>query len=130
MKRTIISISVIFCCIHLQISAAETKLTISAIITGLETYKNRPIEMEFRLKYLDRTFEKIVFYDSDNNDIEFDISGFKVKKNIANDLLNIHEGMLYIVKFTVTGIGNTGGLVAELIGFKPSIIDRESIIVN
>jgi len=99
------------------------KILISEIIANIENFKNKTIEGEFRLKYLDRIFEKIVFYDSENADIEFDISGKTKKKELTPYLLNVHEGMIYKVKFTVIGAGTLGGLTGDLIEFTPVIID-------
>jgi len=93
------------------------------IVPDIEQYKDRIIVMNLKLKYIDRIFEKIVFYDSDNIDIEFDISGKEKKKLLNKDLLNIHEGMLYAVRFKVIGEGNLGGLLGEIIGFTPVILD-------
>ena len=80
--------------------------------------------MRLRLRNVDNVFEKIVFYDADNIDIEFDISDKQKRKTLYNDLLNIHEGMLYEVKFTIIGNGTLGGLIGELQGFSPVIIEK------
>ncbi len=93
------------------------------IIAGIDTYKDRTVTLNLRLKQVDRIFEKIVFYDSSNIDIEFDISGKERKKALASDLLNIHEGMLYSVTFKVIGAGSLGGVLGEIESFKPVIVD-------
>ena len=93
------------------------------IIAGIHTYKDRSVTLNLWLKQVDRIFEKIVFYDSNNIDIEFDISGKERKSLLAADLLNIHEGMLYSVTFKVIGTGNLGGLLGEIESFKPVIFD-------
>lgn len=99
-------------------------LTISSIISEIESYRNKSITMTLKLKYIDRIFEKIVFYDSENIDIEFDISGKELKKRLNRDLLNVHEGMVYRVSFTVTGTGHLGGLVGDIEGFKPAFLEK------
>jgi len=99
-------------------------LTISSIISEIESYRNKSITMTLKLKYIDRIFEKIVFYDSENIDIEFDISGKELKKRLHKDLLNVHEGMVYRVSFTVTGTGHLGGLVGDIEGFKPAFLEK------
>jgi hypothetical protein len=43
---------------------------------------------------------------------------------LAKDLINIHEGMLYRVNFTVIGFGTIGGLTGDLHGFVPLIFDK------
>ncbi|HPF07200.1 MAG TPA: hypothetical protein PK293_14265 [Spirochaetota bacterium] len=97
--------------------------SLGKIIAEIDNYKDKTVTLELRLKHLDRIFEKIVFYDSENIDIEFDISGKERKKALARDLLNLHEGMLYSVTFRVIGSGNLGGLLGEIQGFKPIVIE-------
>jgi len=97
--------------------------SLGKIIAEIDNYKDKTVTLELRLKHLDRIFEKIVFYDSENIDIEFDISGKERKKALARDLLNLHEGMLYSVTFRVIGSGNLGGLLGEIQAFKPIVIE-------
>ena len=80
--------------------------------------------MQLKLKQIDRIFEKIIFYDSENIDIEFDISAKDVKKKLEKDMLNIHEGMLYRVTFIVTGTGNLGGLIGNIQSFTPVFLEK------
>jgi len=101
----------------------EREGSLGRIISEIDNYEDRTITLDLRLKHLDRIFEKIVFYDSENIDIEFDTSGKERKKALARDLLNLHEGMLYSVTFRVIGTGNLGGLLGEIEGFKPLVID-------
>ena len=104
--------------------SADNNTTIAEIISDINNYKNKTLVINLRLKYLDRVFDKIVFYDSENIDIEFDISGKAKRKELAGDLINIHEGMQYRVKFTVVGAGSLGGLTGDLHEFTPVIIDK------
>ena len=105
-------------------SAESDKILISDIIDDIDNYKNKTITINLKLKYVDKIFEKIVFYDTENIDIEFDISGKVKKKQLAKNLLNIHEGMVYRVKFTVIGFGAIGGLSGDLLEFVPLIFDK------
>lgn len=105
------------------LSAEDEKLTLSAIVRDIDLWKNKPVEMNMKLKKVDYLFEKIVFYDSENINIEFSISDKKKKKELAGDLLNAHDGVLYSVKFTILGSGNLGGLIGELHGFTPVFSD-------
>jgi hypothetical protein len=104
--------------------AENEKIIISEIITNIDNYRNKTLTVNLKLKYIDRIFEKIIFYDSENVDVEFDISGKIKRKALSADLLNIHEGMLYSVKFTVIGTGTLGGLTGDLIEFTPLIFDK------
>ena len=64
--------------------------SIGKIISEIDNYKDKTVTLQLRLKHLDRIFEKITFYDSENIDVEFDISGKERKKMLARDLLNLH----------------------------------------
>ncbi len=103
---------------------ADTDLTISEIVYKIDVYQNKSVNMILKLKQVDRIFEKIIFYDSENIDIEFDISGKEAKKWLRNDMLNLHEGMAYRVSFIVTGTGNLGGLIGILESFTPLFLDK------
>ena len=103
---------------------ADIDLTISKIVYEIDVYQNKPVNMTLKLKQVDKIFEKIIFYDSENIDIEFDISGKETKKRLRNDMLNLHEGMAYRVSFIVTGTGNLGGLIGILESFTPLFLDK------
>ncbi|MFA5519325.1 MAG: hypothetical protein WDA74_08730 [Spirochaetota bacterium] len=103
---------------------ADIDLTISKIVYEIDVYQNKPVNMTLKLKQVDRIFEKIIFYDSENIDIEFDVSGKEAKKRLRNDMLNLHEGMAYRVSFIVTGTGNLGGLIGILESFTPLFLDK------
>ena len=122
MKKLVIIIFIFFT--TLLISAENENILISAVIANIDNYINKSLVVNLRLKHIDRIFEKIVFYDSENVDIEFDISGKVKRKELASCLLNVHEGMLYSVKFTVIGAGTIGGLTGDLHEFTPVIIEK------
>lgn len=107
----------------LSFSADNENLLISGIIVNIDNYKNNTLVLNLRLKYIDRIFEKIVFYDSENVDVEFDISGKAKRTELSANLINIHEGMMYRVRFTVIGAGSLGGLTGDLHEFTPVILD-------
>jgi len=109
--------------INLCLYAENNNITIGKIISEIDNYRNKTITINLRLKYVDYIFEKIIFYDSENADIEFDISGKVKRKELADDLINIHEGMFYRVRFNVIGTGSLGGLTGDLIEFMPLIVD-------
>ena len=107
-----------------EIKGADGKDTLLAeIAANINDYKSKTITLRLKLKHVDRIFEKIIFYDKKNHDIEFDISARDIKKRLAPDMLNLHEGMDYNVTFVVRNVGNLGGIIAELKGFKPVILD-------
>jgi len=93
------------------------------IAADISSYEKKTVTLVLRLKNIDSIFEKIVFYDSKNIDIEFDISGDK-KKNLAVYFLNAHPGLQYHVTFRVTGKSSLGLIHGELISFEPIVIDK------
>ena len=105
-------------------SAESENILISDIIADIDNYKNKTITLNLRLKYVDKIFEKIVFYDTENIDVEFDISGKAKKKLLAKNLINVHEGMIYRVRFTVIGSSINGVLAGDLHEFVPLIFDK------
>lgn len=121
--RTVGIVSVLIFLFSPLVYGEDDRGSLGKIIAEIDTYRNKTVALNLRLKHLDRIFEKIVFYDGENIDIEFDISGKEKKKALSGDLLNLHEGMLYTVTFRVIGTGNLGGLLGEVEGFKPVIID-------
>ncbi len=121
MKKIIIIIALLFTASLYP--AGNENILISEVIADIENYKNRVLTVNLRLKYVDKIFERIIFYDSENADIEFDISGKVKRKQLAGNLVNIHEGMIYRVKFTVIGAGVIGGLTGDLNEFIPVIFD-------
>ena len=104
--------------------AQTENITIGRIISEIDSFKDKTITVDMRLKYVDHIFDKIIFYDSENVDVEFDISGKEKKKELSDNLINIHEGMLYHVTFRVIGTGSLGGLTGSLNEFIPVIVDK------
>lgn len=104
--------------------AQTENITIGRIISEIDSFKDKTITVDMRLKYVDYIFDKIIFYDSENVDVEFDISGKEKKKELSDNLINIHEGMLYHVTFRVIGTGSLGGLTGSLNEFIPVIVDK------
>ena len=98
-------------------------IQLNDIVADISKYKNSTITMKLKLKLLDNTFEKIVFYDKKNHDIEFDISSKKVKRRLKRNMLNLHEGLDYNVTFKVIDVGNLGLVVGDLMKFSPSLFD-------
>lgn len=99
------------------------KILLNDIINNAEQYNNKNITLKLRLKNLDNIFNKIIFYDRKNIDIVFDISELKKTALFKTRLLNIKEGLEYIVEFTVKDIvKETGFISGELIDFKPEIL--------
>lgn len=115
---------IIILMLNMFLYAENGTITIGKIISDIDNYRNKTITINMRLKYADRIFEKIIFYDSENADIEFDISGKIKRKELADDLINIHEGMLYRVTFKIIGTGTLGGLTGDLHEFMPIIVDK------
>ncbi len=126
MKRLVVILFILFTAFSYSAenTSENENILISGIIAGIDNYINKSIVINLRLKHIDRIFDKIVFYDSENADIEFDISGKVKRKELSSCLLNIHEGMLYRVRFTVVGAGSIGGLTGDLHEFTPVIAEK------
>lgn len=123
---TVVSIIIlpsIICYSQEQKEVAAKSLLLNEIAVNINSYKEKTVTIQLKLKYVDKIFEKVIFYDKKNHDIEFDISDRSLKKRIALDMINIHEGMDYHVTFIIQNIGNLGQIIAELRGFKPVILD-------
>ncbi len=102
----------------------NSDLLLSDIAANVANYKSKDLTLRLRLKYVDRIFEKIIFYDRKNNDIEFDISGRDTRKRLERDMRSLHEGMQYLVTMTVLKAGDAGEITAELVGFRPVFLDN------
>lgn len=102
----------------------EKELHLNDISSDIKTYEKKRVTLVLKLKYIDKIFQRIVFYDSKNTDIEFDISSKELREKLKDDMLNLHRGMDYKVSFTVVKKGNLGGVIADLDGFKPVILDK------
>lgn len=106
-----------------KVSTGKINTLITEISAAINEYKSKTITLRLKLKCVDKIFEKITFYDAKNHDIEFDISTRQIKKKIAADMINLHEGLEYNVTFTVQNVGNMGQIIAELKGFKAVLLD-------
>lgn len=106
------------------LNGEEKKILLGDISSHVKDYEKKKVTLVLKLKHVDNIFQRIVFYDSKNTDIEFDISSKELRERLKDDMLNLHRGMDYLVSFTVKKIGNLGGVIADLDGFKPVIIDK------
>jgi hypothetical protein len=126
-KIIILTILIIFpalYCYSQEINESDNKgILLNEIVGNIANYKSKTITLRLKLKHVDAIFEKLTFYDRKNHDIEFDISDRYLKKRIATDMYNLHEGMDYNVTFIVQNVGNLGQIIAELKGFKPLILE-------
>lgn len=92
------------------------------IANNISKYKNKTITLKLKLKFVDNIFEKIIFYDKKNHDIEFDFSQKVKEKKFKMEMLNLHNGMDYYVTFIVSDTGNLGRIIGDLQNFKPIIL--------
>jgi len=99
------------------------RILVRDIKLSISQYRGKTLTLVLKLKYVDRVFEKITFYDSKNIDIEFDISAKEKKKMLAEDMRTLHEGMDYAVTFTVRDLRNQEWIDADLVGFKPMVLN-------
>ncbi len=100
------------------------EMSLGDIAKNIERYRNKTLTLDLRLKRIDRIFDKIIFYDSKNHDIAFDISEYKKKSSFKREVLNLHEGMVYLVSFIVKDVGNIGDVIGELLNFEIAILGK------
>ncbi len=118
----VMAIMLLFC-MEIQGMAAEPEnVSLSEIAANISAYKDKTISLRLKLKQLSDAFGKIVFYDGKNHDIAFDYSERRGEASFAAMLRNCHEGMEYLVRFTVTGTGSLGDIAGELIEFRPVVL--------
>ncbi len=125
MRKTLV-IFIIFllnvCYIHAQ--EYET-ITLLEIINNNDKYVNKSITLKLKFRNLDPIFKKITFYDNENHDIVFDIAGLINTKQFQKERLNLHEGLEYIVEFTVKEvIAENAYITGDLISFKPVLLSN------
>ncbi len=122
--KKVIKLCIVILAVSISATAENTRpVLFKEISSDITAYKNKTISMKLKLKNIDSIFEKITFYDPKNIDIEFDFSSKELQKKLKNDFLNAHEGMDYIVMFTVKDSGNLGRITADLESFKPAILE-------
>ncbi len=94
-------------------------LVLADIAENIATYKGKSLTLRLRLKYMDTVFNRLVFYDRKNVDIEFDVESMLKDGKKRNEFLNLHNGMEYVVTFSVKEVGKMGILIGELKDFIP-----------
>jgi hypothetical protein len=128
-KKVIAAYTILIIVIAVSIHSQEKKkpektdILLADMAANIPSYKGKTVTLRLKLKHVDRTFERITFYDRKNHDIEFDISSRRIRKRIAADMHDLHEGMEYFVTFTVEKTDDTGNVIAELQGFKPAMLE-------
>lgn len=63
-------------------TAVKEPETLQEIAASIDAFRGKMVNMNLRLKVYDRIFEKIVFYDTANHDIEFSIEIKKFRKGL------------------------------------------------
>lgn len=127
MKRQIIMLLYLLLIIssNSSLKAQEyEKILLNDIIEHINNYKNKTIILKLRFKNIDVNFDKIAFYDRKNTDIIFDISELKKKNSFKKQKLNLHEGLEYLVKFTVKDLAARDNLMGDLLSFEPVILSK------
>lgn len=94
-------------------------ILLSDIASDISSYKGKTLSLRLRLKYMDTIFNRLVFYDKKNVDIEFDVESLLKDVKKRNAFLNLHNGMEYVVTFSVSEVGKMGILIGELKDFIP-----------
>ena len=122
MKILSIILSLYFMKFNFLFAQEIEKKYITDIINDIENYHNKTITLKLRFKNLDAIFNKIIFYDKKNMDIAFDISHFKKDSQFQRDVMNLREGMEYLVQFKVKKSIKDYQLSGDLISFSVDIL--------
>ncbi len=109
--------------LSLQAQEYENML-LSHIIENINNYKNKNITLKLRYKKIDLNIDQIAFYDRKNTVIIFDISELKKTNSFKKQKLNLHEGLEYLVKFTVKDLAAGDNLKGNLLDFEPEILSK------
>lgn len=104
--------------------ADKGPVTLQEIAGSIDAWRGRTVTMSLRLKHYDRIFEKVIFYDGNNHDIEFSIEKKKLTPELKKNLVNLHEGLTYRVRFRVVTVGALGLVTGELVSFTPLVLDK------
>lgn len=99
-------------------------IPLADIAANIDAYKGKTITLRLKLKYMDTVFNRLVFYDRKNIDVEFDVEKIVKDRKRATAFLNLHNGMEYLVTFTVVGVGKMGLVMGELGEFVPLALFR------
>lgn len=94
-------------------------IPLADIAANITAYKGKTITLRLKLKYMDAVFNRLVFYDRKNIDVEFDVEHIAKDRKRAPAFLNLHGGMEYLVTFRVIDVGKMGLVMGELEGFVP-----------
>lgn len=122
MKQITIKIAILILLIPALLLAEDNDILIRDIAGKIDSYRNKTITLKLRMKNLDEIFHKLTFYDRKNYDIVFDISELEKKDEFKLQMLNLHRGAEYIVKFTIKGRTDSEEIIADLIEFSPYLL--------
>ncbi len=123
-KNTIIILLFFFIFIAYLFPEQHVNLILYDIAANIGNYKNKKVTMKLKLKNLDSTFDKIIFYDRKNVDIVFDTAVLKKEEEFRKQALNLHQGMEYYVVFTVKELTAGNNVTGDLISFTPVILSK------
>ena len=126
MKKKFVFILIVFV-LFLNLNtvfAGPENILLNDIVENIDKYKKKTITLKLKLKFIDKIFGRIIFYDSKSHNIEFDISSISLKKKLKLEIINLHEGMDYFVTFTINGVGNYKLIIADLLKFKPVLLEK------
>lgn len=126
MKLKIFFITLLFSLLitSLLFSQQQDNIILNDIAGNINNYKNKTITLKLKLKILDTTFDKLVFYDRKNIDIVFDITELKKNKAFQKQALNLHQGLEYHVVFTVRELTDKNNVIGDLKSFSPVILSK------
>ncbi|MFW6366040.1 MAG: hypothetical protein ACOC2H_06155 [Spirochaetota bacterium] len=95
------------------------RLLLSEIVQNIDTYRSQRLQLVLRLQHIYTGRATVSFYDEENRNITFDITGYGENPDYRDSLKHVWRGREYVVSCTVTDVDDEGDIRARLIRFEP-----------
>jgi hypothetical protein len=105
-------------------AVAEKDLTLAVVESGLGNYRGKELHLHLRLKNADLVMEKIWFYDTENVDIVFDLTGYEKDQKLSDSMVDAHPGVVYDVICIPESMSRGGVMTGKLISFEPLFLEK------
>jgi hypothetical protein len=123
-KNCLLLLLMFNCTVSVRAQVAAKPETLTAVGESIAAMKGQALTMDLRLRNIDRVMEKIWFYDKENVDVVFDITGFLKNPVLVSSMADAHPGVVYRVMFTPESVMQQGTLEGRLQSFSPVFLDK------
>ncbi len=100
-------------------SSGPERVLLSTITSEIEQYRGQQKKLILRLQHVYTDRAEVSFYDEENTNIYFDITGYREIPAYTQSLKHSYRGREYVVTCTIRDVDSDGDIVAELIRFEP-----------